>query len=44
MQQGLKMHIRDEGEGEGGIANDFPVSDMYNWLEGEARPRDRHSG
>lgn len=36
------MDVRDEGEG--GIKNEFLVSDFdfYNWLSGDALPWDRH--
>lgn len=30
------MDVRDEGEG--GIKNEFLVSDFHNWLSGEALP------
>lgn len=33
-----------KGYGEGGIKNDFPVSDLYSWLNGKALPRDRRPG
>lgn len=36
MQPGLVMNVRDEGEG--GIKNEFLVSDFYNWLNGGALP------
>lgn len=34
MQQDLVVDVKDEGEG--GIKNDFLVSDLYHWLNGEA--------